>query len=281
MNFLSGITFLSILLSGLVLLSSPAGAQSGLFVANDKHLSTASDAAYTVETRTAKYHVFSEKIKMTAHVGEIWKANGDVLYQTNNYGVTDLVKNADGSYAVKFTNPGEAVIRVYIRKNGEIYVQDFLFRVQENAGVYGSASGRAGSSPGSRAMVENGDIATFQEQVLRLVNMERAKAGARPLRLDGELTAGAKIRAEEISRHFSHTRPDGRSCYTVLRSLGRTAGENIAAGRATPEAVVDQWMHSPGHRANMLNKSFSTLGVGYFYKDNSEYKHYWVQIFRG
>ena len=267
MNILSGITFLPVLLSGLILISSPAEAKPGSYDANDKPLSAASDAAYTVETRTARYHVFSEKIKMTAHVGEIWQANGDVLYQTNNYGVTDIVKNADGSNAVRFTYPGEALIRVYTRKNGEIFVQDFLFRIQGNSGA--------------GALAENSETAAFQGQVLRLVNVERAKAGVLPLRLDSELTAGAMIRAEEISRHFSHTRPDGSSCYTVLRSLGRTAGENIAAGRATPEAVVDQWMHSPGHRANILNKRFTTLGVGYFYKENSEYKHYWAQMFRG
>ena len=57
--------------------------------------------------------------------------------------------------------------------------------------------------------------------------------------------------------------------------------ENIAAGNATPEAVVDQWMHSPGHRANILNKDFKELGVGYYYKENSTYKHYWIQMFRG
>ena len=265
--FLSGTAILPVLLSGLVLISNPAGAQPVLFDTNGKPLPAASGAAYTVERGAARYHVFSGRIRMTVRVGETWQANGDALYQTNNYGVTDIVKNADGSSAVRFTNPGEALIRVYTRKNGEIFVRDFLFRIQGNSGA--------------GAVAENSETAAFQGQVLRLVNVERAKAGALPLRLDGELTDGAKIRAEEISRHFSHTRPDGSSCYTVLRSLGRTAGENIAAGRATPEAVVDQWMHSPGHRANILNKRFTTLGVGYFYKENSEYKHYWAQMFRG
>ena len=117
--------------------------------------------------------------------------------------------------------------------------------------------------------------------MLQLVNKERAKVGARPLRLNDELMAGAKIRAEEITRHMSHDRPDGSSCFTVLRRQNRTLGENIAAGSDTPEAVVDQWMHSPGHRANMLSRDFSELGVGYYYKDNSTYKHYWIQLFRG
>ena len=127
MTFLSKITFLSVFLGCSVVVSSLAGAQSGVSVINVNpypylSLTTASTVTSTVETRTAKYHVFSEPIKMTATVGELWQANGDVLYQTNNHDVTDLVKNDDGTYAVKFTNPGEAMIRVYIRKNGKINI---------------------------------------------------------------------------------------------------------------------------------------------------------------
>lgn len=118
-------------------------------------------------------------------------------------------------------------------------------------------------------------------QVLNLVNAERAKAGAAPLRLAQDLQNAAAVRAEEITRSFSHTRPDGRSCFTLVRDQKHTMGENIAAGSATPEAVVDQWMQSPGHRANMLNKSFKELGVGHMYKQGSKYGHYWIQMFRG
>ena len=118
-------------------------------------------------------------------------------------------------------------------------------------------------------------------QVLNLVNMERAKVSARPLRLSNDLMGAASVRAEEITRYFSHTRPDGSSCFTLVRDRNHTMGENIAAGSATPEAVVDQWMNSPGHRANMLNKSFKELGVGHMYKQGSTYGHYWVQMFRG
>ena len=272
----------------------------------------------TVEKHTAKINMFSEPINMTVHVGELWQAQGDVLYQTNNHDVTDLAFGDDGRYAVKFTNPGEATIRVYIRKDGEMFVQDFQFTILERAaGTYaenkqdeGSASGagwsmgRENGSDGSQYRrgpsasetsptsntastsesvfaESNKGVDAYPEEVLQLVNNERAKVGARPLRLNDELMAGAKIRAEEITRHFSHDRPDGKSCFTVLRNRNRTLGENIAAGNATPEAVVDQWMHAPGHRANILNKDFKELGVGYYYKKGSEYGHYWIQMFRG
>lgn len=97
-------------------------------------LAVNSTVVTNVEKQTAHYHIFSKKINMTATVGELWQANGDVLYQTNNHDVTDLAKGADGRYAVKFTKPGEAIIRVYLRKNGEVYVQDFHFTIKEQAG---------------------------------------------------------------------------------------------------------------------------------------------------
>ena len=121
----------------------------------------------------------------------------------------------------------------------------------------------------------------FAVQVLNLVNAERVKVGAAPLRLSNDLMNATAVRAEEITRSFSHTRPDGSSCFTLVRDRNHAMGENIAAGSATPEAVVDQWMHSSGHRANMLDKRFNQLGVGHFYKEGSAYGHYWVQIFRG
>ena len=128
---------------------------------------------------------------------------------------------------------------------------------------------------------ESSETVTFAEQVLQLVNAERTKVGARPLRLSKDLMDAAVIRADEITRHFAHERPDGSDCFTLLNNRNRTLGENIAAGNATPEAVVDQWMHSPGHRANILNKDFKELGVGYCRKEGTEYTHYWIQVFRG
>ncbi len=124
-------------------------------------------------------------------------------------------------------------------------------------------------------------VEAFSEEVLQLVNAERAKVGVRPLRLSRDLMDAAVIRAEEITRHFAHERPDGSSCFTLLRNRNHTMGENIAAGNATPKEVVDQWMHSPGHRANILNKDFKDLGVGYCRKEGTEYTHYWIQMFRG
>ena len=120
---------------------------------------------------------------------------------------------------------------------------------------------------------------SVEMQVLDLVNAERAKYGLAPLSWDaGNLGAGAAVRAQEISVYFSHTRPDGSSCFTAVRNPG-WLGENIAAGQRSPQEVMNSWMNSSGHRANILNANFTKLGVGYYYNPSSSYGYYWVQMF--
>ena len=127
---------------------------------------------------------------------------------------------------------------------------------------------------------DSGDYADYAVSVLDLVNENRASYGLAPLTLASDLCDDADIRAEEIVSLFSHTRPDGSSCFTVIDGSYRRVAENIAAGLATPEETVDQWMNSPGHRANILAPELRELGVGYCYEDGSAYGHYWVQLFR-
>ena len=120
---------------------------------------------------------------------------------------------------------------------------------------------------------------SFEMQGLNLCNQQRALYGLAPLSWDASnLAPGAAVRAREITVVFSHTRPDGSSCFSAVRNPGRL-GENIAAGQRTPAEVVDDWMNSPGHRANILNGKFTKLGVGYVYVPGDMYGHYWVQMF--
>ena len=116
------------------------------------------------------------------------------------------------------------------------------------------------------------------EQVTALVNEERSKAGLSPLTLDKELSANAAVRAEEIVHDFSHTRPNGSAFSSAITISYRRAGENIAYGYPTAEAVMDGWMNSSGHRANILQPSFTKIGVGVVQRDNTLY---WVQLFTG
>lgn len=128
---------------------------------------------------------------------------------------------------------------------------------------------------------ESGGVQEAAEAVASLVNAARQDAGLSELELDVDLCAAAQARAQEIAQSFSHTRPDGSSCFTILEEFGisyRAAGENIAMGQRTPEEVMDGWMNSSGHRANILNGTFTSIGVGY-YVDGAGAAH-WVQIFQ-
>ena len=120
---------------------------------------------------------------------------------------------------------------------------------------------------------------SYAWQVVELVNAERAKEGLAPLTIDEKIADAAAIRAREIPRNFSHTRPDGTSFSTALKEAGavyRRAGENIAWGQKTPAEVVKAWMNSTGHRANIMSKNYSRIGVAYYQEGG---KAYWVQLF--
>lgn len=136
------------------------------------------------------------------------------------------------------------------------------------------------------AKVNTVTYSAYASEVLRLVNIERDKVGAAHLVLDGALCDAANMRAIEMdySGNFSHTRPDGRDCFTVFsfcKISFYTCGENIAAGYPTPAAVVDGWMNSTGHKANILNVAFTKMGLGYSTGGGGEYRHYWAQEFAG
>ena len=143
-----------------------------------------------------------------------------------------------------------------------------------NAAEEAAAAGVA-TAPAATCVANN----SFEMQVLNLCNQQRALYGLAPLSWDSvNLAPGAAVRAQEITVYFSHTRPDGTSCFTAVRNPGRL-GENIAAGQRTPEEVVQSWMNSSGHRANILNANFTKLAVGYAYVPGDIYGHYWVQMF--
>lgn len=120
--------------------------------------------------------------------------------------------------------------------------------------------------------------ADYADEVIRLVNIERANNGLSPLSKRDDLTEYAQLRSTEIVSNFAHERPDGSSPLEYVRTLPnvRGSGENIAMGYGTPESVMNGWMNSPGHRRNILSQNFKSIGVG-CYKSGG--KTYWVQIF--
>ena len=127
---------------------------------------------------------------------------------------------------------------------------------------------------------------TYYEEVLDLVNAIRAEVGVPPLVLDVKMCKAATMRALEMdySGLFSHTRPDGRSCFDVLDTFNIECwgcGENIAAGYGSPKAVVEGWKNSPGHYSNMINEGYTKMGVGRSNQGIGGYGDYWAQLFAG
>jgi hypothetical protein len=129
---------------------------------------------------------------------------------------------------------------------------------------------------------------SFENEVLQLTNQFRSENGRSPLRLNAELNATAYGHSEDMAQqdYFSHTGKDGSLPWDRAKEVGyeaRAMGENIAAGQRTPQEVVQGWINSPGHRANLLNANYTELGVGYYYLANDtgsvNYNRYWTQVF--
>ena len=124
----------------------------------------------------------------------------------------------------------------------------------------------------------------YAQEVVRLVNEERAKVGLSPLRMNTVLLDAAMLRAAETSCVFDHSRPDGTRCFGAINDVlpeGQNYwawgyGENIAAGQTTPTEVVDSWMNSEGHRANILERAFTDIGTGCFVNDHI---YHWTLMF--
>ena len=121
-------------------------------------------------------------------------------------------------------------------------------------------------------------VLSFEEEVVRLTNEKR---GLSALTINWELSRVARYKSQDMHDlgYFSHTSPTYGSPFDMMKSFGisyRAAGENIAKGQTTPAAVVNAWWNSEGHRQNMLNASFTQIGVGYVADGK-----YWTQMFIG
>ena len=127
----------------------------------------------------------------------------------------------------------------------------------------------------------NSSALAYEKEVVRLVNEIRIQNGLKELTYDWELSRVARYKSQDMrdNNYFSHTSPVYGSPFKMMKDFGityRSAGENIAKGQATPQAVVNAWMNSSGHRANILNASFTHIGVGYVPDGR-----YWTQMFVG
>jgi len=132
---------------------------------------------------------------------------------------------------------------------------------------------------GQKINIPTNEQASVEQEVVKLVNAERAKAGLPALKEDWELSRVAKYKSQDMhdKNYFDHTSPTYGTPFTMMKNFGityKSAGENIAKGQQSATEVVNVWMNSAGHRANILNKNYTHIGVG-FVKDGN----YWSQMF--
>ena len=137
--------------------------------------------------------------------------------------------------------------------------------------------------PGDKITIPTPDskVTGYEQEVIRLVNEIRAENGLKALTYDWELSRVARYKSQDMkdNGYFSHTSPVYGTPFQMIKNFGisyRSAGENIAKGYSTPQAVVNGWMNSSGHRANILNANYTHIGVGYVASGN-----YWTQMFIG
>ena len=160
-------------------------------------------------------------------------------------------------------------------------IKKIVFAALTAAALTGAASAVHLDRPvqGSSSVSAGIQSSSAASEVVRLTNSARSQNGYAALVEDGALSEAAAVRAREIARSFSHTRPSGASFSSALSESGVSylrAGENIAYGQKSASEVVNAWMNSPGHRANILNSSYSRIGSA---SVNIDGTLYWVQLF--
>ncbi|MDE5859276.1 MAG: CAP domain-containing protein [Oscillospiraceae bacterium] len=182
---------------------------------------------------------------------------------------------------------GSGAVRIYNKDEPDSSKKTVLITVGKTAASTAqtkkentvSFGGTADNSTNKTNTNEASDTSKMIVQVAELVNKERSKAGKSELELDDTLNEIAALRAEEITRAFSHDRPDGSSCFTAFEDAGIVnvyEGENIAAWQQSADEVMKSWMNSTGHKKNILSDDYTRIGVGCYFYDG---RYYWVQEF--
>lgn len=187
-----------------------------------------------------------------------------ISFQSIVYGENLVYKVAPGDTLWKIAVKNETGISELISMNPQLSNPNLIY-------------------PGNTVYIPNlQDIKTAENEVIRLVNIQRSNAGLAKLSTNWQLSRVARYKSQDMinKNYFSHISPTYGSPFNMMETFGlkfSSAGENIAMGQQTPAAVVNSWMNSPGHRANILNPSYSQIGVGLAKNKNGTC--YWTQMF--
>lgn len=217
---------------------------------------------------------------------DLWNLKAITIYQTANIDicVNDSVRDLGEMY---WQTSNSSVIRGFYSTARERLGYDSARCKYPAIDGVGTTTITAGTTDGLKrdsisVTVIEPPIEQWKKEVLSLVNEERAKYNLEPLEWGVTCEAAAQTRANEIISVYAHQRPDGSSWDSVCKpSAGGVAGENLAAGNTavSPETVVQTWMNSPTHRANILSDKFTKLAVGFVFDPSAQYKTYWSQFF--
>ena len=199
-----------------------------------------------------------------------------LINQIKNYLDIPTQSNCSNNFKILF----EAFFNNYFSSYGTGYIPDN--NNSQNTLITDSNTTQQQVNTPNNSYINDGKVDAVVLEVVKLVNEERAKEGIRPLEIDINMCAAAQIRAQEATQSFSHTRPDGSSCFSALAETNvhyNTAGENIAIGQRTAKEVVEDWMNSPGHKANIMNSIYSRIGVAYTPSTGAYSGYAWAQFF--
>lgn len=201
-----------------------------------------------------------------------FQAGLDLMQLPDGIGTIEIQANGFDQTAITVASTGETLVILDGVQPTAITADDFI-------GAEISASSQ---------LPNELDELAFINRVVELTNEFRAENGLSGLTLNPLLTTAADNHSENMAAldFFDHTGADGSNIGDRVAATGYNysrAGENIAAGYSTPEEVVQGWIDSPGHRANLLNPDFTEIGVGYHFLENDtgsvNYNHYWTQVF--
>ncbi|MGP4059354.1 CAP domain-containing protein [Halobacillus sp. H74] len=203
--------------------------------------------------------------KVTQHI-QGWVDNTDIQKEFQNW-TTDLESFFEFFEQIEWKYPDEQI-------------EEEKEAPEQESEASSETPSEAPATEGSLGDYQPGD---FEREVVTLVNKERAKHDLEPLQIHNRLSGLANVKSQDMAdnSYFSHTSPTYGSPFDMMDEFNfryRTAGENIAAGQRTPEQVVEGWMNSEGHRANILHEDFTHIGVGYI-EGAGPYHTYWTQLF--
>lgn len=210
-------------------------------------------------------------------------------FASQSYAKEITVQKGDTMWKIakRYNVPFLEVLRLNLKHHIDvnlIHPNDIIYLPEKGTGTSTGNASSGDKIPEKDNTPVQSDVSQQAKEVLRLVNEERAKQGLKSLTLSTTLSNIATVKSKDmaVNNYFSHQSPTYGSPFQMMQHFGvtyRSAGENIAAGQRTAQEVMTAWMNSSGHRANILNGSYTELGVGY-YKGGS-YGHYWTQEFIG